>query len=512
MSIYTGNQKLKKLYIGNQAVRKAYLGNQLVYSAGNIVTYHVDAGVRYQEEVGEGQSCLSPKTFTPQKAGWTFVGWRADATASGDVISSLIMGDSPIELYAVFTHPVTVTYYNGSTTVSRQTKSRYWNNGNAASPSFALTQAAKSGWSARGWSTSAAGNGGITYANGATFSRDSDITLYGMYQQAVTLSYNGNGATGGSTAAQTGYRYYNSNGQTLNASLTVTASGYTRTGYLFTAWKSGSTTYSPGQTVAISASMVLTAQWASTASVSFAYNGGIQTYSVPVTGLYLLAAYGARGGSIRGNGAGNGGYAYRYVPLTAGQTIYIVCGQAGGVGDHEPATYNGGGSSGEGAPGGGATHIAGRSGTLRQLGSTSGLYIVAGGGGGGGMYGDGNYCAGGSGGGDSGERGKYTLPNYGITPGGGGTQSAAGASVGSGTPGGFGYGGSTSEAQGAGGGGGLYGGGHGGNYNGPCAGGGGSGYIGSATTVYKGKTYTNGQTVGGNTGDHGTASIKLIAV
>ena len=55
MSIYTGNQKLKKLYIGNQAVRKAYLGNQLVYSAGNIVTYHVDAGVRYQEEVGEGE-------------------------------------------------------------------------------------------------------------------------------------------------------------------------------------------------------------------------------------------------------------------------------------------------------------------------------------------------------------------------------------------------------------------------------------------------------------------------
>ena len=150
MSIYAGNQKLKKLYIGNQAVRKAYLGNQLVYSAGNIVTYHVDAGVRYQEEVGEGESCLSPKTFTPQKAGWTFVGWRADATASGDVISSLIMGDSPIELYAVFTHPVTVTYYNGSASASAQMKNRYWNNGNDTPPSFTLTQAALSGWSARG--------------------------------------------------------------------------------------------------------------------------------------------------------------------------------------------------------------------------------------------------------------------------------------------------------------------------------------------------------------------------
>ncbi len=264
MSIYTGNQKLKKLYIGNQAVRKAYLGNQLVYSAGNIVTYHVDAGVRYQEEVGEGESCLSPKTFTPQKAGWTFVGWRTDATASGDVISSLIMGDSPIELYAVFTHPVTVTYYNGSASASAQMKNRYWNNGNDTPPSFALTQAALSGWSARGWSASTAGNGGITYANGAAFTRNSDVTLYGMYQQAVTLSYSGNGATGGSTAAQTGYRYYNSNGQTLNASFSLRANGFTRTSYTFSKWALGSaggTQYAAGAGVTLAASTIFYALW-----------------------------------------------------------------------------------------------------------------------------------------------------------------------------------------------------------------------------------------------------------
>ncbi len=264
MSIYTGNQKLKKLYIGNQAVRKAYLGNQLVYSAGNIVTYHVDAGVRYQEEVGEGESCLSPKTFTPQKAGWAFVGWRTDATASGDVISSLIMGDSPIELYAVFTHPVTVTYYNGSASASAQMKNRYWNNGNDTPPSFTLTQAALSGWSARGWSASTAGNGGITYANGAAFTRNSDVTLYGMYQQAVTLSYSGNGATGGSTAAQTGYRYYNSNGQTLNASFSLRANGFTRTSYTFSKWALGSaggTQYAAGAGVTLAASTIFYALW-----------------------------------------------------------------------------------------------------------------------------------------------------------------------------------------------------------------------------------------------------------
>lgn len=264
MPIYAGNQKLKKLYIGNQAVRKAYLGNQLVYSAGNIVTYHVDAGVRYQEEVEEGESCLSPKTFTPQKAGWAFVGWRMDMVASGDVLASKVMGDNPVTLYAVFAHNVTVTYYNGSTTVSRQTKSRYWNNGNAASPSFALTQAAKSGWSARGWSTSTAANGGITYANGAAFTRNSDVTLYGMYQQAVTLSYNGNGATGGSTAAQTGYRYYNSNGQTLNASFSLRANGFTRTSYTFSKWALGSaggTQYAAGAGVTLDASTIFYALW-----------------------------------------------------------------------------------------------------------------------------------------------------------------------------------------------------------------------------------------------------------
>ncbi len=264
MPIYGGNQKLKKLYIGNQAVRKAYLGNQLVYSAGNIVTYHVDAGVRYQEEVGEGQSCLSPKTFTPQKAGWAFVGWRTDATASGDVLAGKVMGDNPVTLYAVFTHPVTVTYYNGSASASAQMKNRYWNNGNDTPPSFTLTQAAKSGWSARGWSTSTAANGGITYATGAAFTRNSDVTLYGMYQQAVTLSYNGNGATGGSTAAQTGYRYYNSNGQTLNASFSLRANGFTRTSYTFSKWALGSaggTQYAAGAGVTLAASTIFYALW-----------------------------------------------------------------------------------------------------------------------------------------------------------------------------------------------------------------------------------------------------------
>ncbi|MCX4324972.1 MAG: InlB B-repeat-containing protein, partial [Lachnospiraceae bacterium] len=83
-------------------------------------------------------------------------------------------------------------------------------------------------------------------------------------QQAVTLSYNGNGATGGSTAAQTGYRYYNSNGQTLNASFSLRANGFTRTSYTFSKWALGSaggTQYAAGAGVTLAASTIFYALW-----------------------------------------------------------------------------------------------------------------------------------------------------------------------------------------------------------------------------------------------------------
>ena len=127
MAINTGNSN-SKIFIGNAKVSKIYLGNTKIYSSSSTCTYICD-GNTYQEAVDGGESCLSPKTFTPAKDGWEFAGWRQDTAANGNVLSSLTMGDAPITLYAVF-------------------------------------------------------------------------------RQTITLSYNGNSATSGSTAAQTGYRYY----------------------------------------------------------------------------------------------------------------------------------------------------------------------------------------------------------------------------------------------------------------------------------------------------------------
>lgn len=158
--------------------KKMYIDGKLVYSAGNPVTYVVDSGVQYTEEVDFDASCLSPKTFTPTLDGWEFVGWRDDESASGDVLSSKAMGDSP-------------------------------------------------------------------------------ITLYAVYSKSVTLSYNGNGSTGGSTDSHEGTAYRNYKGDVIGASFKLNNNGFSRGGYNFTGWNLGAV----GASISIDANTTAYAQW-----------------------------------------------------------------------------------------------------------------------------------------------------------------------------------------------------------------------------------------------------------
>ena len=368
------NVKLKNITYNGQKVKKWNHNGVRIYNAGSTVTYYVDTNTAYTEEVDSEASCLSPKTFTPTKSGWNFVGWRENNTASSEILTDKIMGDSPITLYAVFKQDVTctfisngtqtatgtryynnnnvadasvtapsgqvysgwtwrgwaaagvtaadasvsygngatisgltgnatfygliyrtltLTYYNGSATASTTSGNRYYNfAGSYSNPSFTMTQAAISGWTARGWSTSSSATAGISYANGATITATDNMTIYGCYHQTITLSYAGNGATSGSVAAQTGTRYFNS-GNYSNPSFTLSKNGFGKTNYAFSNWAIGSasgTQYAAGANVTLSANTTFYAIWKinvpdSTRSVSININqsnGWVET-STPTT-------------------------------------------------------------------------------------------------------------------------------------------------------------------------------------------------------------------------------------
>ena len=486
----------------------------VVWKAGSTVTYYYDeSGVGVTEERDGGEDILTPNTFTPALGSWKFIGWKEDTSADANVLTSKTMDDKPIVLYAVYTKDVTVKFISGSNQANTNTitGTRYYNvYGTKVNVTLtAPAGASLSGWSFRGWGSNnnTAADASVAYDSGSTMSDiGGDRTYYGLYQKTITLSYDGNASTGGSTASHPGTGWYNSYGNHVYPTFTLKANGFTRTDCTFIDWAQGSvdgTRCNPGDSVTLTASTTFYAKWMVN-ETSFGYTGGIQQFVAQVAGTYKLICYGAQGGGTYG---GKGGYAYGNVKLTKGQVIYVVVGGQN--------AYNGGGSgSGGGTVGGGATHI-GKSNAVLKSTTSSNVLLVAGGGGG-----AANSINGGTGGGTSGGNGSGS-GNGDHAGGNGGTQSAGGSghhvqvdedwpgvTSGSGSfgQGGAGVAGSGSMiGQAGGGGGGYYGGGGGASENSSASGGGGSGYIGGCISGTTGMS--NGQKSG-----NGSASITLVSV
>lgn len=131
MAIYRNGTvgKYKMLHNGNKLKKGYHNSTVKIWSAGSTVLYYVDTEESHIVEYDNDLDVLNPTAFTPAKEGWTFVGWREDTAASGDVLTEKIMNDEPITLYAVFEQTITLSYNgNGSTSGSTasQTGSRYY--------------------------------------------------------------------------------------------------------------------------------------------------------------------------------------------------------------------------------------------------------------------------------------------------------------------------------------------------------------------------------------------------
>ena len=140
---------------------------------------------------------------------------------------------------------------------------------------------------------------------------------------------------------------------------------------------------------------------------NFDYTGSEQIFIAPVSGTYRLETWGAQGGNTNTDFGGittsriggAGGYSSGYFNLNIGNELYVYVGQ-GGTSTKEasinliencssPETFNGGGSAfiancvDSAGSGGGATHIATKSGLLSTLeNSKKDIIIVSSGGGG----------------------------------------------------------------------------------------------------------------------------------
>ena len=257
-----------------------YAGTTTTYGGGSIQqpttrTISFDAnggtGTMSSETVNNGANyAIKANTFT--RANHTFAGWNTNAAgtgtnyAAGATINNVTANITLFARWTAATTSYTVRYNINSgtgTTPAAQTV-------NAGS---SVTLASNNGFTRSnftfgGWNTNANGNG-TNHNAGASFTPTADITLYARWVPVTnpvnyTVTYNVNGGTGTTPAAQT-----------VNAGSSVTlasGSGLTRSNFTFGGWNTNAngngTNYNAGVAFTPTANTPLYARWISNSGVT----------------------------------------------------------------------------------------------------------------------------------------------------------------------------------------------------------------------------------------------------
>ena len=144
--------------------------------------------------------------------------------------------------------------YDGNTSTSGSVDSQTKTYG--ASITLQQNGYTKTGYSFQNWNTKADGTG-TTYAAGDTYSGNASVTLYAQWALITyPVTFDGNGADSGSTAAQT---------KEFGQPLVLAQNGFVRANYTFLYWNTISdgtgTTYAAGSQYTTNAALTLYAIW-----------------------------------------------------------------------------------------------------------------------------------------------------------------------------------------------------------------------------------------------------------
>lgn len=215
----------------NVTVYAHWVGNgYTVRFAGNGATGGDTPDQAFQYNIGQN---LRRNGFV--RDGYTFTGWkRADnqqAYGDGQWVTNLTtQPNGIITMVAQWSANEAHIRYNpnppaGKTTGGQGTPN--WDGHTGDTPTIGQNGWTIDGYTFAGWATSPDGSG-ARYAPGARWTANGTLTLYAQWTPGqASLTYDGNGATGGKTDPQNGV---------TDQRVNVRQNGFTRDGYAFTGW------------------------------------------------------------------------------------------------------------------------------------------------------------------------------------------------------------------------------------------------------------------------------------
>ena len=255
----------------NVTVYAHWIGNgYTVRFAGNGATGGGTPDQVFQYNIGQN---LRRNGFV--RDGYTFTGWkRADnqqAYGDGQWVTNLTTQPNGIvTMVAQWSANEAHIRYNpnppaGKTTGGQGTPN--WDGHTGDTPTIGQNGWTIDGYTFAGWATSPDGSG-ARYAPGARWTANGTLTLYAQWTPGqASLTYDGNGATGGKTDPQTGK---------TDEKINVRDNGFTRDGYTFVTWNTQAdcrgNAVKPNSEWTLRGSSTLYACWAGTAQ-TLTYHG-----------------------------------------------------------------------------------------------------------------------------------------------------------------------------------------------------------------------------------------------
>ena len=291
-------------------VRGSWQGNNTGNNKHTAPAYKTTYAVTYNGNGAtggstEGQTKTYATTLKLQsngytRTGYTFTGWNTAANGSGTsyAAGASYTANSAVTLYAQWTPLTYAVTYNGNGATSGSTAAQTKTYG--VSITLRGNGYTRTGYTFAGWNTSANGSG-AGYAAGASYTANSAVTLYAQWTPiGYAVEYDGNGADGGSTAAQT---------KIYGTSLTLQDNGFSRTGYSFTGWNTSAdgsgSAYAAGASYTANSAVTLYAQWTPlTYAVTYDGNGAEEGSTEPQTKIYGTAL------RLQSNGYVREGYSF----------------------------------------------------------------------------------------------------------------------------------------------------------------------------------------------------------